>query len=66
MSVRCGAVEDEEKNVRERSRAVRVGQGIFLEKISGGDQEEVNLRAAGRGIEVGAEKNTEWRQENKV
>ena len=41
MSVRCGEVEDEEESARERSRAVRVGRGIFLEKISGGDQEEV-------------------------
>ena len=39
---------------------------VFLERISGGVQEEVTSRAAGRGIGVGAKDDTEWIQENIV
>ena len=56
-----GGSEDEEESIRARSREVREGPGVFLERISGGDQEEVTPRASDRGVGVDGKKETEWR-----
>ena len=43
------------------SRSVGEVPGVFLERISGGDQEEVTPRASDRGVGVDGKKETEWR-----
>ena len=48
MSGSRGAAEEEE-STSARARMVGEVPDIFLERISGGDQEEVTLRVAGGG-----------------
>ena len=48
------------------ARAVYEVRGVFLERISGGDQEEVTSRVSGWGVGVGSEDEAEWRQDNRV
>ena len=49
-----------------RSRAVGEGPSVFLDMISGGDQEEVTLRVSGGFVGVVAKEEEDWRQENRV
>ena len=47
MPSESGGAPEEEESMVAWEREVEEGPGIFLEKISGGDQEVVTLRAVG-------------------
>ena len=49
-----------------QARSMGEGPDVFLERIPGGDQEKVTLRATGWGAGVDAEDEAEWRRENRV
>ena len=53
MSGPRGDAEEEER-MSARARVAGEGTGVFLERIPGGDKEEVNLRAAGWDVVVGS------------
>ena len=63
-----GRVEEKEESMSVQTRVVGEVPGVFLERISRGDQEEVTLWliGGGRGIRVYAEDQAEWRQDNRV
>ena len=42
------------------------GPGVFLERIPGGNKEEVTSRAAGGGGVFGSKEEEEWRRKNIV
>ena len=53
MSGPRGDAEEEER-MSARARVAGEGTGVFLERIPGGDKEEVNWRAAGGDVVVGS------------
>ena len=62
-----GAAEEDIKSAQEK--AVGEVPSVFLESISGGDQEEATSGMTGKwgeGVGVGSKQEAEWRRENRV
>ena len=47
-------IAEEKESMSVQERVAGEGTGVFLERIPGGDKEEVNLRAAGGDVVVGS------------